>query len=265
MKSRITERTVGIMPVAYAGVDFSRNALYEFADQYKLRVIEDDAHAFGSFTKSGMRFGAEGDIICFSFDGIKNITCGEGGAVVTSDKAFARELRIRRALGIEQDVDLRYHGKRAWNYDVSVQGFRYHMSNLNAAIGLAQIKKIEKFREIKRNLFEDYINLSKKFKLDEKIKFNQNLLKNEILHICTAILPDYINRDHFRAHLLSLGIETGIHYVPNHLHTMYKTSYGLTNAERLGKTMISLPFHCNLLTSEIEFVLKSIKEYFDAI
>ena len=92
--ARISSKTVGIMPVAYVGTDLSRDAVYAAAKERDLWVIEYDAHAFGSLTNYGQKIGSKGDIIRFSFDGIWNITCGEGGAVVTKDKEFAHCVRV---------------------------------------------------------------------------------------------------------------------------------------------------------------------------
>ena len=93
------------------------------------------------------KIGSVGDIVCFSFDGIKNITCGEGGALVTSDPEIARRVRDARLLGVEKDTDKRRIGNRSWTFDVRAQGYRYHMSDIMAAIGRVQLKKLPHFSE----------------------------------------------------------------------------------------------------------------------
>jgi dTDP-4-amino-4,6-dideoxygalactose transaminase len=139
-EKRLSRRTRAIMPVHYTGGVGDLDAIYEFARRHDLRVIEDAAHAFGS-THDGKRVGSFGDVACFSFDGIKNLTCGEGGCVVSSDAELLRRVRDARLLGVEKDTERRYAGERSWDFDVTAQGWRYHMSNVMAAIVLAQLAR----------------------------------------------------------------------------------------------------------------------------
>lgn len=260
LEKRITSKTVAIMPVAYAGCDFDRQRLYNLAEKYKLRVIEDDAHAFGSLNQDGLRFGASGDLVCFSFDGIKNITCGEGGALVSRNKEFLHQVRIRRSLGIEKDVSLRYQGQRAWEYDVSVQGFRYHMSNINAAIGSAQLRKFPSLAKLKREILEAYLEAFKKISWPEGFMFTQNIDSGDCLHIFSCLLPKGVDREQVRKQMFEKGYETGFHYVPNHTHSYYKSSYSLPIAEDLGARLISLPFHPSVPIASISSILQALRE-----
>ena len=257
---RITDKTVAIMPVAYAGVDFDRKAIYALARKHQLRVIEDDAHAFGSLTENGRKFGSEGDIVCFSFDGIKNITCGEGGAIVVRDKNLAHKIRVIRSLGIEKDVELRYHGQRAWDYDVATQGFRYHMSNINAAIGVAQLHKWPELQSKKLKLWAHYLHDLDRRGLLGSLTPTQGFSENVCMHIFNVILPTEVDRDYVRSAMRESGIETGFHYVPNHLHTMYASNYSLPLAERIGKSSLSLPFHPDLTTIDVTRVVQTLSQ-----
>ena len=135
IKKKISYRTKAIMPVWFGGSAKGINEIYKIAKKNKLRVIEDAAHAFGS-TIDKKLIGSFGDIACFSFDGIKNITSGEGGCVVSSDKRFNKILREKRVLGIKNNKN-----SNKWLPKVNIQGWRCHMSNIMAAIGLAQFKK----------------------------------------------------------------------------------------------------------------------------
>jgi dTDP-4-amino-4,6-dideoxygalactose transaminase len=258
---RITNKTVAIMPVAYSGTDFNREDIYNIADQFNLRVIEDDAHAFGSMNLHGVSFGVSGDIICFSFDGIKNITCGEGGAVLTKDEDLAYKIRIMRSLGIEKDVELRYKGQRAWEYDVSSRGFRYHMSNINAAIGSAQLKKFNLFFGQKQILFNSYINAIKHFDLEDVLIQTQVANLNVCLHIFSCLLSSKLERKSILSLLKEKGIECGFHYVPNHTHSLFKEKYSLPKSEELGRRLISLPFHPSLHIEDTFVVIEAFKKY----
>jgi dTDP-4-amino-4,6-dideoxygalactose transaminase len=255
VRRKLTSRTVAIMPVSYTGVDFDRDAIYAIAAQHKLRVIEDNAHAFGSRFPSGKMAGADGDISCFSFDGIKNVTCGEGGAVFTSDPEFAAKIRTLRSLGIENESDLRNRGTRAWQYDVKEQGFRYHMSNINAAVGRVQLAKIKTTHTKKSAIFKAYCELLKSSGLERKIRRTQEYNEKINYHIFPCMLDKAHSRDKFRELMREQGIETGIHYVPNHLHTKYKSKGPLPNANEFGETTVSLPLHPGLTQNDIERVI----------
>ncbi|BBH54058.1 DegT/DnrJ/EryC1/StrS family aminotransferase [Fluviispira sanaruensis] len=261
LQKRITKKTVAIMPVAYSGTDFNRNLTYEIASKYNLRVIEDDAHAFGSLNQDGVQFGASGDIICFSFDGIKNITCGEGGAVLTKDKVLAHKLRVMRSLGIEKDVELRYKGQRAWEYDVTSLGYRYHMSNINAAIGSTQLVKLPSFFAKKNELSLAYIIAIKENNLNDIFYLTQNIKKTDCLHIFSCLLPPKIDRKNIMQALKQEGIECGFHYVPNHTHTLFRSCYSLPNSEELGLRLISLPFHPSMQIDDTIFVIETLKKF----
>ena len=143
------------MPVHYAGCIGKYNEIYNLAKDNNLRVIEDAAHALGS-QEGNELVGSFGDIVCFSFDGIKNITSGEGGCIVTSDEKVSRRVKDIRLLGVMNDSEARYSGKRSWEFDVNEQGWRYHMSDLMAAIGIEQLKKLDKFRIVRQSLAVKY-------------------------------------------------------------------------------------------------------------
>jgi len=124
---RITAKTKAIMPVHYAGNPCNMDALMKMKKEYGIRVIEDAAHALGSYYRS-KKIGSFGDIACFSFDSIKNITCGEGGAIVCREDDLAERLRQKRLLGIDRKSHTCSWKERSWFYEVKTQGFRYHMS-----------------------------------------------------------------------------------------------------------------------------------------
>lgn len=159
---RITKNTKAIMPVHYGGQPGNLDAIYEFAKRYNLRIIEDAAHAFGT-TYNSKKVGSFGDIVCFSFDGIKNITSGEGGCVVTSDKNVLNRISDLRLLGVENDTNKRYSGERSWEFDVTEQGWRYHMSNIMAAIGIEQLKRFPEMAQKRQSLAKLYDTLLREF------------------------------------------------------------------------------------------------------
>ncbi len=210
-KKKITKKTRAIMPVYYASDANKIKEIYKIAKEFNLRVVEDAAHAFGSVVNN-ILVGKKGDILCFSFDGIKNITSGEGGAVVTGDKKLAQFIKDARLLGVHNDTIKRYSKKRSWDFSVNHQGFRYHMSNINASLGISQLKQINTFANFRRKLVNNYLqNLSG---LSE-IEFLRLDYKNIFPHIFVIKVKNNM-RNKLKEYLLENGIETGIHWKPNH-------------------------------------------------
>lgn len=251
---RVTPRTRAIMPVHYASDSSNMAAVYSLAQQHGLRVIEDAAHAFGG-TRAGQRIGVEGDVLCFSFDGIKNITCGEGGAVVTGDAELASRIKDARLLGVERDTEKRYQGQRSWLFDVRYQGYRYHMSNLMAAIGRAQLGKLARFAHQRQE---------RALRYRAELQGIESLVMFDLdyQHIIPHIFPVRIvngKRDAFMDYLRSIRIETGVHYKPNHLLTYFATDYRLAIAERLGAELLSLPLHPELTIEDQNRVISEVK------
>lgn len=254
---RLSVRTKAIMPVHYASDSQGIADVYEFANRHGLRVIEDAAHGFGC-TREGKRIGYEGDVICFSFDGIKNITSGEGGAVVTADQKLARRIKDARLLSVESDTEKRYKGERSWSFDVKHQGFRYHMSNLMAAIGREQLKKINKFTEHRQSCASRYRDGLKGVK---GLVFLDLDYANIVPHIFVIRIIDG-RRDTLMEKLRANKIECGIHYMPNHLLEYFASSYTLPVAEQLGGELLSLPLHAELTSFELDRVIEIIVNFF---
>lgn len=258
-RRRLTPRTKAILPTHYASNPGDLDAIYAFANKHGLRVIEDAAHAFGC-TYKGRKVGSFGDVRCFSFDGIKNITSGEGGAIVASDPKVLALVKDFRLLGVEKDTEKRYAGQRSWEFDVKHQGYRYHMSNIFAAIGRAQVKRLEsefapKRQAIARRYREQLADL-------EDIRFLETDLNVIIPHIQPIRVLNG-KRDGLRNYLESNGIQTGIHYKPNHLLSFYGGGrVKLPVTEMLYEEILSLPLHPGLANADVEHVIGKIKELF---
>ena len=141
-KRKISSKTKAIIPVHYAGNATIMKELIEFAFQNKIRVVEDASHAFGSLI-NGKLIGSFGDITCFSFDPVKSITCGDGGAIVTNDDDVIKSVRKARLLGMEKRRQTTKFDRRSNAKSVDRLGWRYHMNNISAAIGITQFKKFE--------------------------------------------------------------------------------------------------------------------------
>jgi len=256
-EKRLTARTRAIMPVHYASGAGGLAEVYAFARANNLRVIEDAAHSFGN-DRDGVKVGASGDIVCFSFDGIKNITCGEGGAIVTGDATLAQRLRDARLLGVEKDTDARYGGRRTWTFDVKHQGFRYHMSNLMAALGRAQLRKLDRFVARRRALAARYVQAFAGLNGLSTLELDWPHI---VPHIFVVKVRDGA-RGALAEHLKAEGIETGFHYQPNHQLTFFKADYSLPVAEKLADELLTLPLHAELTDEEQDRVIIAVMGYF---
>ena len=254
---RLTVNTKAILPVHWASNSADMNAVYDFARSHNLRVVEDAAQAFGCL-RDGEKVGTKGDVICFSFDGIKNITSGEGGAVLAFDSVVAQRIRDARLLGVEKDTEQRYQGKRSWAFDVHRQGWRSHMSNIMAAIGRAQLKKINSFAVRRRSYAKSYVELLSPIREITIFGFDYSQILPHIFTI--RVQAEY--RDALKSFLEKEGIESGIHYQPNHLLSFFKTSYSLEQSEKLWTELLTLPLHPDLSEADIIQVAHLIHQFF---
>jgi len=255
-QKRISRKTKAMMLVHYNGHVGNLEEYYRFAKKNNIRVIEDAAHAFGSTYKNKL-IGTTGDIACFSFDGIKNITCGEGGMVISKDKEAINNIKDLRLLGVIGDSKKRAMKKRSWDFDVKEQGWRYHMSDIMASIGIEQLKKFDKkFKKRRIDLNRYY---RKKLKSCKHVKLFETDIDNVVPHI----FPIRIEKNKLqilKEKLKNKNIETGIHYKPNHLLSYFKTRYSLPNAEKIYEELITLPFHVDLRKKEIDIICQTIKK-----
>lgn len=259
VRKRITRRTKAIMPVHYCGQPCDMDALMEISRKQNIIIIEDAAHAFGSSYK-GKKIGSFGDATCFSFDPIKNLTCGEGGAVVLSDDKVAEIIRTKRIMGIDKDTWHRYRNERAWFYEVTMQGYRYHMSNINAAIGIAQFKKLESFIRRKKEIVQVYndafTNISGikilSWNLEETAPFTY------IIRVLNGTREDLIK------FLRDQGVGAGIHYIPNHLQPFFKPfATSLPVTEQIGEEILTLPLYYDMTDEEVSIVKKAVNDFFN--
>lgn len=251
-ETRLTSKTKAIMPVHYSGGVGGLDDVYAFAQKHSLRVIEDAAHALGTLYK-GERVGGFGDIACFSFDGIKNITSGEGGCIVTEDKDILSRIRDARLLGVAKDTEKRYSGQRSWEFDVVAQGWRYHMSNIMAAIGIEQFKRFSEFAVARQRLAKHYDALLCEHPRLQLLSHDYDVV---VPHIYVVRIKSILDRNTLQAQLLELGIQTGIHYQPNHTLSFYRDqgALPLPVTEVVFPELLTLPLHPDVTEQDVEFI-----------
>lgn len=263
---RISPRTKAIMPVHYASNPWQLEAVYAFAKQHGLRVIEDAAHAFGCSHK-GRKIGSMGDIVCFSFDGIKNITSGEGGCIVSFDPEVTRLCSDARLLSVENDTEKRYTGGRSWDFDVHCQGYRYHMSNIMAAIGRVQLARLDgEFAPARRRLLAQYraelanVPGVALLQLDAADDIVPHIYPVRVLHG---------HKDAVKTVLAAQGIPTGVHYKPNHLLTYFKDMLPqgapLPVTEQLYGELVTLPLHPAISEEEVSSICAALRKALESV
>jgi len=253
---RLTSRTKVLLPVHYASYPGDLNGVYAFAKQHGLRVVEDAAHAFGC-EYQGRKIGSFGDVVCFSFDGIKNITCGEGGAIVSADLDVVAKAQDARLLGVVKDSEKRYSGERSWEFDVTEQGWRYHMSDLMAAIGRTQLKRFENEFKPKR------MALARRYRERLAGSTGVRCFDTDLDAVVPHILPLRIldgRREEVNRALFDRGIQCGLHYKPNHLLTKFGAGkVALPVAESLYRELLTLPLHPEVSFDEVDLIVDIVR------
>jgi perosamine synthetase len=260
IERRVTRRTKAVMPVHYAGNPCDMNSLMELSHRYGLRIVEDAAHAFGA-TYKGKKIGGFGDVTCFSFDSIKNITCGEGGAIICRDQALADRMRQKRVLGMNRMAQATAAAaEQKWLSQITTSGFRYHMGNINAAIGLSQLRKADVFVERRRQICRTY-DLA--FQTGPDLETLQIDYNHAAPHIYVIRVKNG-KRDALMQFLHDNGIETGINYPPNHLQPFFSGSLSkLPKTEEAYREIVTLPLHCALTDSDVAHVIGAVKRFFE--
>ena len=260
----ITPRTRAILPVHYSGYPCEMDSILSIARRHGLKVIEDAAHALPSRYKDQM-VGTLGDITCFSFYATKTLTTGEGGMATTHDPELAERMRIRSLHGISKDAWKRYTAQGTWRYDILEQGYKYNLTDLQAALGLAQLAKCDAMRERRAAIAQRYtaaLQSLPAYEVPSCPEHVQHSWHLYVLQVNPAALR--IHRDRVIEELKARGIGTSVHFIPLHLHTLYqRLGYRLgqfPNAEARFDRAFSLPIYPGLTTPDIDRVLSALHD-----
>ena len=259
INSLITSRTRAIIVVHYAGYPCDMPAILAIAKQNELFVIEDAAHAVGSELQ-GRKLGAWGDIGCFSFFSNKNMTTGEGGMITTDNDEWAQKLGRLRSHGMTSLTWDRHKG-HAWSYDVVDLGYNYRIDEIRAAIGLAQLAKVERNNERRRHLSQIYRDALQELVSEVHIPF-QSHAGTAAAHLMPILLPKEITREEFMGFMKEHGIQTSIHYPPIHTFTSYRsnTEWNLPVTEDVASREVTLPLYPALADEDILTVVNAISQ-----
>ncbi|MDH4098950.1 MAG: DegT/DnrJ/EryC1/StrS family aminotransferase [Nitrospirota bacterium] len=258
----ISERTKAIIPLHFAGIPCDQDGVYRLAQKYNLRVIEDGCHAFGS-SIGGRKIGSYGDITCFSFDPVKIITSIDGGCVVVNSREELEQLHRLRLLGVDKDTTERYKNSRAWDYDVVSEGYRYHLTNIMASVGISQLKRIDEFVNSRRRVCRAY---SEAFKDIDGLKVPESDFDGVSPFIYSLRVLGG-EREALIEHMRQRDIDVGIHFVPVHRHTYFANARrgDMEVTERVVKQVLTLPLHSNMKPDFVERVIDGVCGFFKVL
>ncbi|MEW6740284.1 MAG: DegT/DnrJ/EryC1/StrS family aminotransferase [Nitrospirota bacterium] len=256
IEEKITGKTKAIIPVHLYGNMADMVSIRKLADKYNLKVIEDAAHCIEG-ERDGIRPGILSDTACFSFYATKNITSGEGGAVVCHDKELAEKFYMLRLHGIDKDAGSRYT-KRYSHWDMKMLGWKYNISDIQSALLIGQLDRIEENLAKREAIASFYEREFDRLGIDY-IKVPKNTKSARHLF---AMLVD--NRDEVLVKLQKAGIGVAVNYRPIHLHTYYKNTFGYKDgdfpiAEYIGNRAISIPLYPGLTDKETEYIVNTLK------
>ncbi len=263
-EKRITPRARAIIPVHLAGLPCEMDEIASLAARHGLRVIEDAAHALPS-EYDGRRVGSLSELTAFSFYITKPLTTGEGGMVTTENEEMAERIRLMRLHGISQDAWKRYSAEGSWFYEVLAAGFKYNMTDLQAAMGLVQLAKCDKLYDARCRIAGVYSTAFSTEPTLEVPAVPSRARSSWHLYILRLHLERLrIDRQEFVKELNERGIGTSVHFIPLHLQPFYQTAFGyregdLPQAEREYQRCLSLPIYPGMTDDEVQYVVDTVK------
>jgi len=277
IEAAITPRTKAIMPVHFAGQACDLDSIYEIAAQYDLAIVEDAAHAVGA-TYRGYKIGSDNLLLAwkgghkirtataFSFYAIKNMTTGEGGMITTSDDDLAQKMRLLALHGMSRDAWKRYTTAGAWYYEVVAPGYKYNMTDIQAALGIHQLRRLDGFiltRQHYASLYDEA--------LADLLEVETPLVRpnrNHTYHLYVLRLDLEklkIDRSAFIELLRAYRIGTSVHFIPVHLHPYYRDHFGyrrgdLPQSEAIYDRIISIPLYPRMTEVDVQDVIQSVRD-----
>jgi len=264
IEKRINSRTKAIIPVHFTGQPCDMDEILEIAEKYGLSVIEDGSHALGALYK-GRKIGTLGDMTTFSFHPVKHITTGEGGAITTDDDSLYDKLLMFRTHGVTRDVEKMEKNEGLWFYEQQYLGFNYRMTDIQAALGVSQLNKLEGFLEKRRSYAALYDKLLEE--IDGVVAPHQAEYSRSAWHLYVIKLdagkPELDRRKIFEA-LRKRNIGVNVHYIPVYYHPYYREigyERGLCPvAEVLYENIITLPLHPSMEPEDIHYIVDNLAD-----
>jgi perosamine synthetase len=269
---RVTNLTRAVMPVHYGGRPCDMEAVWSLAKANKLLVVEDAAHACGARYGQHKIGGSENsDATCFSFHAVKNLTCGEGGMVTTTSSFTSDQLRRLRWCGIDKSTWKRTeavgtgarpsYGQYSWYYEIAELGYKSHMSDVAAAIGLAQLAKLDKLNTRRREIARLYDGAFEELDWLDVPPTHGDLDTSQHNYVVRMKRPGV--RDRLNLYLKEKGIATGVHYVPIHMQPYFAAQGqpSLPVAEDVWQRVLTLPMYPDLTDEQVEYICECVRGF----
>jgi UDP-4-amino-4,6-dideoxy-N-acetyl-beta-L-altrosamine transaminase len=262
IERKITDKTKAIIAVHFTGQPCDMDKIQKIANKYDLIVIEDAAHALGADYK-GKKIGSISDMTTFSFHPVKHITTGEGGMITTNDVKIYEKLQLYRSHGITRDISLLEKNDGGWYYEQQELGYNYRISDIQCALGINQMKKIDNFVARRREIAKKY---------DEEFSHLKGIIIPKQADGCKnsyhlyVIQVESIPRRAAYDKLREAGIGVNVHYIPVYKHPYYQNhgyqNICCKNSEILYDKLITLPMYSSLTNEEQGYVIKKVKDLF---
>ncbi|SCY89853.1 dTDP-4-amino-4,6-dideoxygalactose transaminase [Desulfoluna spongiiphila] len=265
VEKKINHRTKAIIPVHFAGRPCNMNALCRIARENELVLIEDCAHAIEA-EYHGKKIGTFGDLSCFSFYVTKNLVTGEGGMILTNEKEYADRLKILALHGMSSDAWSRFSDEGYKHYMVTEPGFKYNMMDLQAAIGIHQLKRIESYWKRRKEIWNLYNRAFNELPITLPAQADADT--RHAYHLYPVLIDEKqtgISRDAFLSAMNDRNIGTGVHYLSIPEHPYYQKTFGwipedYPHAMKIGRKTVSLPLSAKLSDKDIEDVIVAARK-----
>lgn len=269
LEDAINENTRVILPVHFAGLPVDLDVLYELAERYDLRILEDAAHAIGAEYK-GKRIGSFGDTQVFSFHPNKNMTTGEGGCIATTDAELANQIERLRFHGIDRAAWNRFSKSGSQHYEVVMPGYKYNMMDIQAAIGVSQLQALDGFIARRNELAHRYLEALSDWAQWE-LPTSPDYDHLHAWHLFTPRINEQeagMDRDEFMQAMKDKNIGTGLHYRAVHLYPYYREAFGFApgdfpHAEDVCERIVSLPLFPGMSDADHDRVLDVMYQIFN--
>ena len=265
IEKAITPKTKAIIPVHYGGQPCDMDEILEIAGKYKLKVMEDAAHSLPA-TYKGKKVGTISDVTCFSFYATKTLSTGEGGMICTNDEDIAERCTIMRLHGINRDAWKRYVDSGSWYYEVVAPGYKYNFTDLQASLGLPQLKKVDQMWQSRKNIAARYTSALKEIDVIELHGIKENRESSwHLFPIRLKLECLKINRGQFIDELRKRDIGVGVHFMPVHQHLYYNQTFNLDNkdypvATAVFPRLISLPIYPGMKDEHVDRVINVLTD-----
>lgn len=265
IEKAITAKTKAIIPVHFGGQPCEMDKILEVARQYRIKVIEDAAHALPAAYHKKI-VGTISDITCFSFYATKTITTGEGGMSTTESDEFAERMRIMSLHGISKDAWKRYTAEGSWYYEILYPGYKYNLTDIAAAIGIEQLKKCNQFGEARKKIAAMYTDGFTHLPELRIPSYQPGIQHAWHLYVIQLELERLrINRSEFIEALRQENIGTSVHFIPLHLHPYYRNTFGYRRqdfpvASTVFDRTISLPIYPKMTEVDVQAVITAVQK-----